>query len=306
MALSFVKGPRTLTEILEAGASLRIGPDLAGRILSECHYQGQRKLEEERAMLHAERIEHGTFLENSQIAFGLLDGRLYLVNGRHRMHAIGLAQMPYAFRIEIYPCRTRADLDALYCRFDQPGSNRSLAQVSSALGLHDDHEGGLRPPMAALLLRAVPLLMIELKRVPPCHRPRATRDLDAKKEFALAWKPAAIDYQACLDLGATMRTGRFRNAGVVAVALATLRHQRDKAFAFWAGAIRNDGLPAGDPRQTLCNDFMVRGRTSHEFDLAEASAAAWNAFMQGRPLKITKVCGSPIRLAGTPYQGDEQ
>jgi len=299
------RDPQALDEILISGASLLITPELAKRLLAECPYDGQRPLDDERALLHAERMEHHTFLPNSQIAFVRLNGRYYLVNGRHRMHAIELSAIPYLCRIEVYDVATNPEMDAIYCRFDQPGSQRTLPQVSRSLGLHDDFEGGLKPTTAALMLRAIPLLMIKFRRIAPVHRPRATRDLDSKKAFALEWKPAAILYQGCLDVGLTVRTGRFRNAGVVAVALATLHHQPDRAVQFWEGAIRNDGLQAGDPRQALCNDFMVRGRTNHEFDLVEVSAVAWNAFWQDRQLKITKVMGGPIKLLGTPYLGGE-
>lgn len=299
--------PKTadVASLLPPGGSVLITPDLAERILAECPYAGQRPLDEERALLHAERMEHGTFLENSQIAFVAFGGRLHLVNGRHRMHAVSLAHMPYRFRVEHYSVKTAAEMDAVYCRFDQPGSTRSLAQVSKSLGLHDEHDGGLRPAMAAVMLRAIPLLMIDLRRIAPVHRPRATRDLDTKKTFAMQWKPAAILYQECLGGRRSQVPARFRNAGVVAVALATLRYQPDAAHKFWDGAIRCDGLSAGDPRQTLANDFRARNRTSHEFDLAEAASVAWNAYAQGRTLKIVKVFGGPIKIMGTPFVGDE-
>lgn len=287
--------------LLTSGALLMITPAMARRILGECRYDRQRPVNEDRVLLLAGYMEHGTFRQNTQLVFVALNGRLYLIDGQHRMHAVDLSGMSQPFRIEVEQCTNEREIDALYCRIDQPGGQRSLTQVSRSLGLHDDAEGGLRPANAALLLRTVPMLMIELQRIPPALRPRSTRDIDAKKTVALDWKPMAIAYQECLDLGVSKFCGRFRNAGVMAVALATFRHQPEKAKEFWAGAVMGDGLSANDPRQALRNDFLVRGRTSHEFDLAETSAMAWNAFMAGRELKILKVLGGPIKLSGTPY-----
>lgn len=291
-----------LTDILIGGESVLITSALASRVLAECGYEGQRKVDDDRALLHAERMELGTFLENSQIAFGLYMGRLYLVNGQHRMRAVEVAGRAYRFRVEIYLCNKPSDIDAIYCRFDQPGSQRSLSQVSRSLGLHDELDGGLRPVTAALLLRAVPLLMVDLRHIQVAHRPRATRDLDSKKDFAQVWKSAAIVYQGCLDCGVAVRTSRFRNAGVFAVALATCRYQPARAVDFWGVAMKNDKLGVGDPRKALVDDFLARKRTNHEFELAGAAAVAWNAFVERRQLKILRPL-DPIRLTGTPYDG---
>jgi hypothetical protein len=191
--------PASLEALLVPGAALSIDKPLAERILRDCPYAQQRPLNEDRALLLGDAMEHGTFLRLTQISFGRLHGRYHLVNGQHRLTAVTLADQPQAFRIEVYDCRDTAELHALYCRFDQPGGTRTLAQVSRSLGLHDEL-GGLRPATAALLLRTVPLLMIDLRRIAPAQRPRAARDLERRKEAALAWKPWAIDYQACLEL----------------------------------------------------------------------------------------------------------
>lgn len=303
--LKFLSERNSLAQMLAAGESVEVGADLAGRILQECKYQGQRPLNDERVLAIAELMEQRTFRTNDQIAFGQLNGALYLVNGYHRLNAIGVAQANYPFRVEIYTVNTFAELDALYCTFDQPGGQRSLSQISKSLGLHDDFDNGLRPATAALLIRACPLLMVDLRRIAPNNRPRSTRSLDAKKATALQWKPQAIEYQICLDAGLTSRTGRYRASGVFAVALATIRHQRDKAIPFWRESIRNSGLQRGDPRHTLNVEFLSTKRSAGEYELAEKACAAWNAWFRNRELTMCKVLGAPLKLLGTPYSGDE-
>lgn len=293
-----------LTDILVNGASIMISPAAAKKILDECHYRRQRPLNEDRALLLSEAIEHGTFLQNTQLAFGRLNGRCFLVNGQHRVNAVHLSGMSQLFRIEIYECATLDHLGALYCRFDQPGGQRSLTQVAQSLGLHDE-EGGLRPATAALLLRATPVLMTDLRRVAHINRPRSSRDLDVKKDYALRWKPWALQYQSCLDQGITSRTARYRCGSVTAVALMTLRHVPEKAKEFWSNSIRNSGLLASDPRYALHSHFLTSKRAKKEFDFAEAASFAWNAWYQGRALSHCRTLGAPIRLLGTPIQGEE-
>jgi hypothetical protein len=304
MALKFAmtgRNPESLDFVLVPGESVCVDPALAVRLLSESRYEGQRPCNDERALLLSETMEHGTFRQNTQLWFARLRGQYFLVDGQHRLTAVDLSRTTQRFRIEVEDCGNMGEVAALYCRFDQPGGQRSLTQVSKSLGLHDDAPGGLRPSMAALLLRAVPLLMIDLKPIAPVLRPRAVRDLDAKKDFAQAWKPAAIQYQRCLEGSNASRTGRFRTAGVVAVALITMRYQETAAREFWREAIRDNALHDTDPRHTLHIDFLQRRKQAgSEFVLAEAASVAWNAWMQNKQLKIIKVLGNPIRLAGTP------
>lgn len=304
MAIAFIKSDQ-LNEILISGASVMVAPELARRVLAECGYMHQRPLNEDRALLLASAIEHGTFRRNTQVVFARLHGRLILVDGQHRLTGIDLAGRAWPLRVEIEDKSSQAEVDALYCQFDQPGGQRSLTQVSRSLGLHDADGNGLRPPTAALLMRAVPMLMVDLRRIAPTHRPRETRDLDTKKQVALEWKPWALDYQSCLGKGIGARTGRYRAGGVFAVALATLRHQRERAKIFWTNSIRNDALRSDDPAHSLHSHFLSSKRATSEYDLAEAASHAWNAHFANRPLKLVKAVGSPLKLLGTPYTGGE-
>lgn len=274
---------------------------LAEQIMRECHYENQRRINDDRALGLAETIERRKFRLNTQLAFARLYGRLIMINGYHRLTAVSLCRQAYPFRIEIYDCASLDDVDALYLTFDQPGGVRSLTQLGAALGLADEK---FRQGSVTWLMRAVPLLMMRLERLPPAHRPRAARDLDRRKEEALLWKPWALDYQTCLDGGILARTRRYRNAGVVAVALVTLRYQPVMAKVFWSESIRDSALEADDPRHALHLHLASARRSVHEFALAEASCNAWNAFFRNRRLTMCKMLGHPLRLLGTPFKGD--
>lgn len=64
----------------------------------------------------------------------------------------------------------------------------------------------------------------------------------------------------------------------------------------------HDGLRKGDPRATyltwLLENDNARKNPSH---LIFATAKAWNYYVEDKSLKMIKIGGSPIRVAGTIY-----
>lgn len=100
-------------------------------------------------------------------------------------------------------------------------------------------------------------------------------------------------------------TGKVRaklnTAGVMAVALYTLRYQPGKAHHFWHGLAENDGLKKDDPRAALLRDMFERSANSGSTrQTTQAPVLAWNAYCEGRNLKIIKcIHGAPISLWGT-------
>lgn len=284
------------------GERLLVTPSLAQQILLESHYRGQRTIDEQHALLLGMEMEQGTFLPDTQLAFARLGDDLFLLNGRHRMHAIELSGCPTRFSIVVYRVETESELGAFYCRFDTMVRKRSGAQIISATGLADESDDGLGRPVAQLLYSAVPLLMIGFERIPHSHRKVETRNVDHRIQFAKDWKPAAILYQKCLAASRGRLPVRFRSVGVAAVALATLRHHPQFAETFWSGAIANDALHIGDPRRTLYLDLVGRGNAAGaEYDLTRVATTAWNAYFEKRPLKLIKLIDGPIRIAGTPF-----
>jgi hypothetical protein len=292
----------SLSLVIVDGTRLNVDPVLAGLILTETHYAGQRPVNEQHALLLGMEMEQGTFLPDTQLAFGRRDGDLYLLNGRHRMHAVELSGRAMRFSIVVYEVNSDAELGGLYCRFDTMVRKRSSAQIIAATGLADEDSTGLGRPVAQLLYSATPLLMIAFERIHHGLRAVEVRNVDRRVQFAKAWKPAALLYQKCLDGSRGRLPSRFRSVGVAAAAFATLRYQPELGEVFWAYAIANDALHIGDPRRTLYLDLVERrAKPGTEYDLARLAATAWNAFFEKRPLKLIKVLDGPIRIAGTPF-----
>jgi len=279
---------------------MAIDPTIAESILQGTEYLGQRPVDERHALRLAFQMEEGNFLDETQLAFGRLDHKLFLVNGRHRLHGVSLSGCTVKFRAVIYDCATRAELDKLYTRFDTAQKSRTAGHLVDALGLTDDE---LRRTTAKIIYDASPLLMVRFEKIAAWQRPVETTIVEKRIEFIRPWKPEALLYQECLDKGIWKYTTRFRKAGVVAVALATLKHQPVLAKEFWMHAIDRDGLRSGDPRLALSTELATRETAGGEHGLAYLAATAWSAFYEKRPLKLLTIRGeAPITIAGTPYK----
>jgi hypothetical protein len=70
----------------------------------------------------------------------------------------------------------------------------------------------------------------------------------------------------------------------------------------------NDGLRKNDPRATLINDILTRMiGTGSIRQKVQQPAVAWNAFCEGRDLKIIKCLdGAKLTLWGTPLANGRQ
>ena len=112
-----------LHTVLREGRKV-IGPALAERILSEAHYDGQRKTYDHHVTLLADMMRRGKWSTGSQIAFARLGDALFLVNGRHRMRAVSASLRDIEFQVLIVDVQTMA----VFC----PLANCSSASVRSA------------------------------------------------------------------------------------------------------------------------------------------------------------------------------
>lgn len=279
---------------------LVVDPAMAQRILDEAPYEGQRRSFAHHIALLTDAMRREQWTAGSQIAFGELEGRLHLVNGKHRMHSVIGAGRSIEFQVLIERCADRAALDALYHRFDVVQRHRSLAEVLNATGIAESHS--LSKSMTKATYEATGLLMNDFNRPHYQVDPVKARSVDVRLDAALPWWPFAVTYEQAIEQAHRAVKGKLLTAGVVAVALLTLRYQPVKGWEFWHGLAVDDGLRVADPRQTLAKDLMNRRLNAGSMNQGVIAAAlAWNAFYQGRSLKIIKVHqGAKALVLGTP------
>lgn len=236
-----------LVQLLRHGREVVVSPSLATRILNECRYQHQRSLREWRIAYHVGEMKHDRFRQGRQISLALVDGRLILINGYHRLTAVVRSGRPAAFMIEVVPVNTEGDVMGVYATYDVGGGERSILETAG--GMLDQTE--LSKPQMSALLRAVQIISTGF------HRPNVNEHATilysriARNNAANAWHGVAERYFTLVS-GATrqVKVALYRQP-VVAAALMTLQYQPEKAETFWQGLAMDDDW-RGTTRARYC------------------------------------------------------
>ena len=281
----------------------------AKRILDELNFPGQRTIDSRRVYGHSHAIVKGDWIESYPIHFAALpDGRIWLVDGQHRLTAIADALAPVSVTIRIVEMETEKEARNFYAGFDGKGSVRTNVQILDAVGIADAL--GLSQRMTRAVYEAAPLLMNGLEPLTGSVNMKKNPSMYLQSNrlaLVTGWAKQATEYDAITKKSGKGLYEKLRKTGPVAVALYTLRHQPARAKEFWSGLANNDGLRRGDPRNTLIQDFATRDIGSGSVrQRVQQSVLAWNAFCEGRDLKIIKcITGAPIIVWGTPLNGKD-
>lgn len=289
--------------VARAGSGpVTISPGIASRILAECNFDGQRKLQPLRKNRHERRIASGQWnAEQSRIVFARTpDGHLHLVDGQHRVAGIADSGKATGTMAQIIDCRDVAAVRSLYAGFDEPGSSRSDMEMLDGIGASATL--GMSRKITSALFRAVTLLVNNLESIANADHTNEARERDIRLQEMPDWVDVAKVYANIISLadGSTQRT--LLTQGVMASALYTLRHQPKLAREFWEGLADNDGLRKNDPRARLLADFHNRSTNSGNIrQRVQRVAVAWNAYYSKRDLSLIKcIEGAPIVFKGTP------
>lgn len=285
---------------------VNLAPGTAKRILEDLNFPGQRRVDAVRSFRHKVRITEGVWSEAYPIHFASLpDGRLWLVDGQHRLTVISGLEAAIKVTIRIVEMLSEQAARNFYAGFDDKGSVRTNVQILDAVGIAD--KLNLSNRMARAVYEAAPIIMNKLEPLTGSSHVRSNPGLfvhEHRLATVAEWAEQAKQYEQIIE-GAGLLYEKLRKTGAVAVALYTLRYQPAKAKTFWGGVAANDGLRKGDPRHTLVQDLLLRDIGSGSVrQKVQQSSLAWNAFCEGRDLKIIKcVTNAPIILWGTPING---
>lgn len=290
-----------------ADGVVNVAPGTAKRILAELNFPGQRGIDSRRVYGHAHAIVKGDWIESYPIHFAALpDGRIWLVDGQHRLTAISESSAPVPTTIRIVDMDSEKDARIFYAGFDGKGSVRTNTQILDAVGIAEAL--GLSNRMARAVYEAAPLLMNGLEPIAGSMKMKGRPDIFLQSNRMATvneWAKQAKEYELITKNAGRNLYERLKKTGPVSVGLYTLRHQPARAIEFWTGVANNDGLRKGDPRHTLIQDLLMRDIGAGSVrQRVQQSALAWNAFCEKRDLKIIKcVVGAQITLWGTPLNG---
>ncbi|SNY95537.1 hypothetical protein [Halomonas sp. hl-4] len=281
-----------------------LAPGIAWRILDELNFEGQRKVKKARFEARLNAIRSGTWdAQMSTILIAVLpNGAMVLIDGQHRLYAIYTHDAPVPTGIKLVNARDDEHLKRLYALCDMKDSSRTESELLSASGLAEII--GIKFKTAEVLLKAVAIIENRMEPELRGSGKEPLRQFDFRSEKAAYWEREAREFDEVLAIADAPLRAKLRRAGTMAVALYTLKHSREKALRFWKGMAENDGLRKHDPRSRLLTDLLTRsiahGSTRQS---VQQPAVAWNAFFEGRDLKIIKcIEGSDIVIQGTPMR----
>jgi len=289
----------------EDGRTVTISPGIARRIIDEANFPSQRRITEDRLYDQKRSIADGTWNPHHVIHFVRLeDGAFWLVNGQTRLTAIAECGTPQKIGIIIQRVKDEHEARRVYTEFDKSTAVRTTEQLMNASGVATEH--GLPKQLATYLFSAVGIINNGM-RVPTGsinnQQSVAARNTANKLRWVGEWaREAALFRDDISDAMPNMRRSLMRG-GTMAVAILTYRHQEARAHEFWRGVAEGVNLKKNDPRLALARDIDNRNNAVGMGNVSvQQSALAWNAFVQGRELKIIKVTDDwRLYIAGTPY-----
>ena len=194
-----------LTDIVREGR-LTVDQALAYRVLNEAVYPRQRALIAHHVLLLADTMRRGNWMAGSQIAFGVLAGKLYLINGQHRLNAVFDSDSEIEFQVVLLPVSSEDELHHLYRRFDVEQRTRSLPEVLRAEGLAERWQ--INSQTARTLYEAALLITANFVHVAGFKDPVAKRSHDARLAAAAEWGAEAAIYERLLTPAPTWQIGR--------------------------------------------------------------------------------------------------
>lgn len=230
------------------------------------------------------------------------DGRRVLVDGQHRLAALIAFGAALPATVVVHRVFTEHDLGLLYLQFDRPQARGPETHLK-ALGVFESTE--VPSQFVRRMGGAVAIIASKFSRSYRMEYSAIDRTNDVR-----TWISEIEAYYLILGgVGAQVKNRLLRQA-VSAVALVTLRYQPGMAEEFWTKVASQEMLVGDDPRRRLYlwldeNTVSRNKRGLSEIAYALYVAAAWNAFAEGRTLRLLKVgdTSAPVRLVGTPYQG---
>lgn len=287
-----ISGLRTFTTM--------ISPARAMEILEHLNWSRQRDVSQHWVgVLRMARLKGQlTFL--TLVYAELPDGSWVLVDGQHRLWALSDLDQAIPAVIIVYEVGNERQLESLYLTFDR-AKRRGPDVALKAKNVLQKTE---RPDLVKRMNGAIPLLSAAFS---PSYRADAG-DLEDRSDASAEWLPWMESYIRLISSGAVADQRRMMRSSVAAVALATLRYAPSgRAEEFWSRAATQEMLTADDPRMRLMA-FLREDRRQYgnqrgairEVTYCAYVAAAWNAYFEGRTLKILKA-SEPVKILGTPY-----
>lgn len=274
--------------------SVMVTPQMASVWRRKWHYDGQRTFRQWHCDNLVRMMKARIFRPKTQVSFVVVDGKFYLTNGQHTLAAIELSNTTQELCVVVSNGATMEDVADDFSRHDT-NLTRQFADSLVAHAVHDE----LGVALTALHSITGAVAYYALLRGEISFR---SNMLTHDQKLVLVRKYGRLGATAYRYFdGATNKSFLMRRTTLAPAMLCAEKH--DGADEFWTAVARDDGLRQSDPRKTLLE--WLRNRTTPggrsgsssssdlkvaaDHELVKGVAAAWNAWIQNRELKMIKV-----------------
>lgn len=262
--------------------------DKCNETLGFNNYDGQRNLMINRLNELKKKMKENKF-HGCDVAFGILDGVKYLVNGQHSLTAAVETKTPIKVREKTFVCQEKEDLSNLYAQFDV-GGGRTSTHIAKAYAASLDGDW----PARCITVCGSAISYIKYGQE---YFQKTLKDERMQN--------AINDIKSCEFVKNTI----YRNGGkdkhrhlnkvpVVAAMIQSFKVDDEKAKKFWDLVRDGECLNKEHPAYVL-REWLLRVSGSHNAKTKEVVSTAeirvkclqaWVAFYNGKPsvkLKFT-------------------
>jgi len=258
------------------------------------HFERQRKIARQNVQRLAAEMVADRFIPGLQIYIGVLPtGEKLILNGNHTLEAIRECGRAQVVTITHRGVRDLDEAGAIYAVFDIQKARTWLDSIKA----HRLGEGLKQPNkiLPGLGIIQDGFVSTSGKLI---SRPERFQMIEPYRD--------AIDmYWSAIAHAPAQSTVLIQRAGIVCVALATLKYQPSLASEFWAQIARDNGLTEGMPERALLQWLRnTRDTAGHMARVlhTKAAALAWNAAFREEHRVILKPHSmSAFYLLGTPW-----
>ena len=274
-----------------------ITPEMAQFLLEDWAYDRQRNLSTNYILKYANDMKQGYWRDTPPLMAGIVGNCKYLLNGRHRLHAIIKSETSQLMTILYKKVSSIEDLGLDYIVEDNGRSRNDLDRMRAYCQDESD-------------IKYVGATAAAVKFIHGNFKPMAGSALSAQGALALIseWRTESVQY---IDLIKGHTGGLFdkmRRRTVMSVGLVTLRYANDRAASFWRAVAQNDGLRRGQAEHALVNFLLTvhpDKLIGRDMEYSRKVASCWNSYYTENELIYPKCLDhtKPILLKGTPFKG---
>lgn len=282
-----------------ASDPLLVNKEIADYFLESHPYEGQRELDPWWVKELEGFLRKGDWREDA-IEIVWLDGTGHMTNGRHRCTAVSNCAIPAWMFLQQKRVSSVEELQDEYARCDR-GRMRNVRDALHAYGVDKDI------PDLTFVAAAVNGIRKEWGFTRRGAKRLEIRNPEFLRDAVMEWRPWAVKYLGLIK-GATWIPGkRLKSAGVMSIAMVTLRYVGTDAEEFWKMCAKGDPLPPKEHPAYLLGRILGPStvlKGSRVPTLAREVASVWNSYYQGetRTKRTTVDLSQPIKLLGTPYE----